>query len=165
MIDARARRLILLTLLLITGATIGIIAVRTLEQNLVYYLTPRELLARDSPSTREHTRLGGIVCEGTMTDDATREELTFTVGMDESCHGPSVRARVAKATPRMLREGIAVVLEGRYDGRVFHAERLMVKHGNTYHPKIADPTARRAPGDSPARASSCASSQGRARAR
>ena len=34
----------------------------------------------------------------------------------------------------MFREGIGVVVEGRYDGAMFTAERLMVKHSNEYHP-------------------------------
>ena len=34
----------------------------------------------------------------------------------------------------MFREGIGVVVEGKYDGQQFQADRVIVKHSNEYRP-------------------------------
>jgi cytochrome c-type biogenesis protein CcmE len=98
-------------------------------ENLVYFLTPGELLERGSDIYDRPVRLGGQVQPGTVEWDAHALDLRFTL-QDETGH---VTVRSRKAPPQMFREGMGVVVEGRYtrDG-VFESTNLMVKHSNEY---------------------------------
>ncbi len=100
-----------------------------LEQNLVYFVTPTELLAKGPQAVGNPVRLGGVVVEGTVEQEA--DGLRFTIKDDKN----QVPVTSTKTPPQMFQEGIGVVVEGalQADGR-FRAERLMVKHGNEYRP-------------------------------
>lgn len=100
-----------------------------LEQNLVYFVTPTELLAKGSKAVGNPVRLGGVVAEGTIQQEGNL--LRFAIKDDKN----QVPVTSTKTPPQMFQEGIGVVVEGalQADGR-FGAERLMVKHGNEYRP-------------------------------
>jgi cytochrome c-type biogenesis protein CcmE len=100
-----------------------------LEQNLVYFVTPTELLAKGSKAVGNPLRLGGVVVEGTVHQEDN--VLNFSIKDDKT----QVPVTSTKTPPQMFHEGIGVVVEGalQADGR-FNAERLMVKHGNEYRP-------------------------------
>lgn len=100
-----------------------------LEQNLVYFVTPTEILAKGKQAVGNPVRLGGVVAEGTVKQEENL--LTFNIKDDKT----SVPVTSTKTPPQMFQEGMGVVVEGamQADGR-FLAERLMVKHGNEYRP-------------------------------
>jgi cytochrome c-type biogenesis protein CcmE len=100
-----------------------------LEQNVVFFLTPKELLAKGQGGVGVPVRLGGQVKPGTMNWDAKTLDLRFTV-TDGSKEIP---VHSTGAPPQMFRDGMGVVVEGRVgDGGVFQATNLMVKHSNEY---------------------------------
>jgi len=98
-------------------------------ENLVYFLTPQELLAREEKGIGVPVRLGGQVTPGSVQWNAEAIDLRFrlTDGVKE------VAVRAKTAPPAMFRDGQGVVVEGRYgaDG-VFTADNLMVKHNEEY---------------------------------
>ena len=100
-------------------------------KNLVYFLSPQELLAKGGRAYDVPVRLGGQVVPGSVRWDADRLDLRFVVtdGIKQ------VRVRSKGAPPQMFRDGIGVVVEGRYrrDGE-FESHNLMVKHSNEYRP-------------------------------
>lgn len=100
-----------------------------LEQNLVYFVTPSELLAKGNQAIGNPVRLGGVVEKGTVRFDSGL--LTFRLTDDHR----SVSVMTTKTPPQMFQEDLGVVVEGslRDDGK-FNADRLMVKHGNEYRP-------------------------------
>lgn len=100
-----------------------------LEQNLVYFVTPTELLAKGSKAVGNPVRLGGVVAEGTIQQEGNL--LRFAIKDDKN----QVPVVSTKTPPQMFQEGMGVVVEGalQADGH-FGAERLMVKHGNEYRP-------------------------------
>ena len=100
-----------------------------LEQNLVFFVTPSELVAKGKGAIGNPVRLGGVVSPGTVRQEGNL--LSFEL-KDE--HG-SVPVMTTKTPPQMFHEGMGVVVEGalQADGR-FDAQRLMVKHGNEYRP-------------------------------
>ncbi len=116
------------SILAIAGA-ISYILWGGLEQNLVYFVTPTELLAKGQQAVGNPVRLGGIVSEGSIKQEGTL--LSFSVKDDKN----SVPVLSSKTPPQMFHEGMGVVVEGsmQADGR-FNAERLMIKHGNEYRP-------------------------------
>jgi len=100
-----------------------------LEKNVVFFLTPKELLAKGRDGVGVPVRLGGQVKPGSMTWDAKSLDLRFTVtdGIKE------IPVHSTGAPPQMFRDGMGVVVEGRVgQAGVFQATNLMVKHSNAY---------------------------------
>jgi cytochrome c-type biogenesis protein CcmE len=98
-------------------------------ENLVYFWSPKELLARGTAAYDVPVRLGGQVVPGSVHWNADQLELRFRVtdGSEE------VSVRSKGAPPQMFRDGIGVVVEGRYRrGGEFESHNLMVKHSNEY---------------------------------
>jgi cytochrome c-type biogenesis protein CcmE len=98
-------------------------------ENLVYFLSPRELLAKGTAAYDVPVRLGGQVVPGSVQWNADRLELRFRV----TDGAEQVSVRSTGAPPQMFRDGIGVVVEGRYRrGGEFESHNLMVKHSNEY---------------------------------
>jgi cytochrome c-type biogenesis protein CcmE len=100
-----------------------------LEKNVVFFLTPQELLAKGNDGVGVPVRLGGQVKPGSVKWNAQTLELRFTV-TDGAREMP---VHSTGAPPQMFRDGMGVVVEGRAGtGGVFEATGLMVKHSNEY---------------------------------
>jgi cytochrome c-type biogenesis protein CcmE len=100
-----------------------------LEKNVVFFLTPQELLAKGPEGVDVPVRLGGQVKPGSVQWDAQTLDLRFTVTDGQR----EMLVRSTGAPPQMFRDGMGVVVEGRADaGKVFHATNLFVKHSNEY---------------------------------
>ena len=98
-------------------------------QNLVYFLTPQELLAKGTKAYDVPLRLGGQVVPGSVQWNAASLDLRFKV--TDGVQTIDVQSK--GAPPQMFRDGIGVVVEGRYDhAGMFHSNNLMVKHSNEY---------------------------------
>lgn len=101
-----------------------------ISNNLVYFLTPGELLAKGSDAYGDPIRLGGLVAANSVEWNAQALDLRFTM---EDEQGKQVRVHASKAPPAMFREGIGVVVEGRYtQAGIFESTNVMVKHSNEY---------------------------------
>ena len=100
-----------------------------LRENVVFFLTPQELLARGAEGVGVPVRLGGQVKPGSVTWDAKTLDLRFTV----TDGAREVNVHSTGAPPQMFRDGMGVIVEGRVGaGGVFQATNLMVKHSNEY---------------------------------
>ena len=100
-----------------------------LEKNVVFFLTPRELLAKGTDGVGVPVRLGGQVKPGSVKWDAQTLDLRFIV-TDGAREMP---VHSTGAPPQMFRDGMGVVVEGRAGpAGVFEATGLMVKHSNEY---------------------------------
>jgi len=99
--------------------------------NLVYFLTPTELMARGDRAFDTPVRLGGQVEPGTVVWNADQLDLRF-----ELTDGDRTLPVYSKgAPPQMFRDGIGVVVEGKFtQAGVFESTSLMVKHSNEYRP-------------------------------
>ena len=100
-----------------------------LEKNVVFFLTPKELLAKGPDGVGVPVRLGGQVKPGSMSWDPKSLDLQFTVTDGEK----EIPVHSTGAPPQMFRDGMGVVVEGRVSqAGVFQATNLMVKHSNAY---------------------------------
>lgn len=133
MMPAKTRRRALIGALAVLAAAVVGISVAGLQKNIVYYLDPAELQALGTSGHGAMVRLGGLVQQNSVHWDAKTMALSFDVGVAET-GAPSVRVEASGAPPQMFQEGIGAVVEGSFDGRVFRAERVMVKHSNEYRP-------------------------------
>lgn len=102
--------------------------------NLVYFLTPAELLAKGATAVDAPVRLGGQVVPGSVTWDAQTLDLRFRITDGVK----TIAVHSTGAPPQMFRPGIGVLVEGRYEpSGTFEATNLLVKHSNEYHPPAA----------------------------
>ena len=125
----------ILTAVAIAGV-FGYLLLGGLGENIVYFLTPQELLAREEKGIDVPVRLGGQVAPGSVQWNARDIDLRFK--LTDGSKDVMVQARTAP--PAMFRDGQGVVVEGRYgrDG-VFRADNLMVKHNEEYRaPKAGE---------------------------
>jgi cytochrome c-type biogenesis protein CcmE len=100
-----------------------------LEKNVVFFLTPQELLAKGPDGIGVPVRLGGQVKPGSVKWNAQSVDLRFTVTDGKR----EIEVHSTGAPPQMFRDGMGVVVEGRVGtGGVFEASSLMVKHSNEY---------------------------------
>jgi cytochrome c-type biogenesis protein CcmE len=135
MSDARGRRRAALAVgvVIVVGA-FAFLLWGGIDKNVVFFLTPKELLARGDRAFDVPVRLGGQVEPGSVKWDAARLDLRFAI-IDGSGR---VDVHAKGAPPQMFRDGMGVVVEGRFArSGVFESTNLMVKHSNEYHPPKA----------------------------
>ncbi len=130
----RRGRVIVLVGVMVAG--LAWVATRGLAGNLVYYVTPTDLLAKGPGAAGERVRLGGVVQQGSVRDDGSTVRFIVSDGTNE------MTVVATRGVPSLFRDGRGVVVEGTYgpDG-AFHADTVLVKHDNVYQPP--------APGESP----------------
>jgi cytochrome c-type biogenesis protein CcmE len=131
---AAQRALLGIGALVVAGGALAFLALGNIEENLVYYWTPSDLLAKKEQVQDAVIRLGGMVEKGSVKWDAETMTLRFVMAEQPQPGGPSVVVVSKGAPPQMFRDGIGCIVEGKFDGHVFHTERLMVKHSNEYKP-------------------------------
>lgn len=134
MSSANKKRLIALIAVAVAVGALSFISLGGIEENLVYYWDAQELIDKGQKAVGASVRLGGVVKNGSINWDEKTLVLEFNVGVAPEAGDPSVRVRSTGAPPQMFREGMGVVVEGRYDGQRFNAERVLVKHSNEYRP-------------------------------
>lgn len=132
------KRAALFVAAVVVMAAFGYLLYGGLDKNVVFFLTPQELLAKGANVYDVPVRLGGMVSPGSVKWDAERLDLRFKVS-----DGVKTVDVVSKgAPPQMFRDGMGVVCEGKFrsDG-TFESTNLMIKHSEEYRaPK---------PGESP----------------
>lgn len=109
-----------------------------LDKNVVFFLTPNELLAKGTEGMNVPVRLGGQVKPGTVKWDDQSLDLRFDV-VDVDGKG-TIHVKSNGAPPQMFRDGMGVVVEGRLSAdSLFMSSQLMVKHSNEYRaPKAGE---------------------------
>ncbi|HUG41019.1 MAG TPA: cytochrome c maturation protein CcmE [Longimicrobiales bacterium] len=115
------------TLLVLSG--FGYLVWGGLGSNIVYFLTPTELMARGNAAFDAPVRLGGQVVPGSIAWDAQALDLRFQISDGES----SLEVRSKGAPPAMFKDTMGVVVEGTLTRTgVFESTNLMVRHSNEY---------------------------------
>jgi cytochrome c-type biogenesis protein CcmE len=108
-------------------AALGVLIVLliNLSSNLVYFRTPTELQTEVAPSA-ERLRLGGQVVAGTVVENGETLLLTVTDGRE------SLQIEHAGVIPQLFAEGQGVIVEGTWDGAMFHSDTMLIRHDEQY---------------------------------
>ena len=118
--------------LLALGGLGGAVALvlMALEENIVFFYSPTELVEKDIDPGRR-LRIGGLVEEGSVVRGGADGLIAFRV-TDLS---ETVPVRYRGLLPDLFREGQGVVAEGMLgaDG-TFEASTILAKHDETYMP-------------------------------
>lgn len=107
----------------------GFLVSGNLNNNLSYFLTPKEAISQrsDFPDGTRF-RLGGFVEKGSLVKTGTG--LRFAV----SGKGGRVNVGYTGAPAQLFRPGIGVVVEGAWQGDAFIADTMIIKHDSVYRP-------------------------------
>ena len=103
------------------------------RQNLVFFFSPTQVVAKEAPIDRTF-RVGGLVENGTLKRDPDGLTVRFTV-TDTAASIPVVYKGIL---PDLFKEGRGCVAQGKIgaDG-VFQAEQVLAKHDENYMPPEA----------------------------
>ncbi|MDH3634298.1 MAG: cytochrome c maturation protein CcmE [Gammaproteobacteria bacterium] len=135
MTPARKKRLALI-LLMVTGVAVGVgLALKSLDQNIMFFFTPSEVISGKAP-TNKLFRMGGMVVEGSV----NRPGDGLTVKFDLTDNEQQVTVQYAGILPDLFREGQGIIANGKLnDSGEFVAQEVLAKHDETYMPpELAD---------------------------
>ena len=130
MTPARKKRLGLI-LLMIAGVATGIgFALKAMNENIMFFLTPSEVVAGKAP-TDKLFRMGGMVVDGSV----NRPGDGLTVHFDLTDNEQAVTVQFAGILPDLFREGQGIIANGKLnEAGDFVAEEVLAKHDETYMP-------------------------------
>jgi len=130
MTPARKKRMALV-LLMVAGVALGVgFALKSLDQNVMFFFTPSEVISGKAPSNKLF-RMGGMVVEGSV----NRPGDGLTVKFDLTDNEQQVTVQYAGILPDLFREGQGIVTNGKLDGSgEFVAEEVLAKHDENYMP-------------------------------
>jgi len=111
-------------------ATIIVFAVlKSLEENVVYFLSPTEIYNKSDASFNKKIRVGGLVKEGSIIQKESSIDFIITDLKNEiiiSYYG---------LVPNLFSEGKGVIAEGKLkDKKYFVADKILAKHDENYMP-------------------------------
>ena len=135
MTPARKKRLALI-ILMVTGVAVGFgLALKSLDQNIMFLFTPIELISGTAPAHKLF-RMCGMVVEGSF----SRPGDGLTVKFDLTDNEQQVTVQYAGILPDLFREGQGIIANGKLnDSGEFVAEEVLAKHDETYMPpELAD---------------------------
>lgn len=130
MTPARKKRLVLIVLM-VAGIAVGVgFALKSLDENIMFFFTPAEVVAGKAPQGRLF-RMGGMVVEGSV----SRPGEGLTVQFDLTDNAEFVTVRYTGILPDLFREGQGIIANGKLDANgAFIAQEVLAKHDENYMP-------------------------------
>ena len=130
MTPARKKRLFLIVLM-VTGVSVGVgLALKSLDENIMFFFTPTEVMAGEAPPNKLF-RMGGMVVNGSV----SRPGDGLTVQFDLTDNEQQVTVRYAGILPDLFREGQGIIANGKLNERgEFVAQEVLAKHDENYMP-------------------------------
>jgi cytochrome c-type biogenesis protein CcmE len=117
------------------AALVGYLMVTGMQDSMVYYYTPTELMAKTTqdPSMRElGVKVGGRVLPGTVNFDRRTLDLQFDI-VDINDEATRFPVHYTGPLPDTFVEGVDVVVEGKFtEAGVFEATTVLTKCGSRY---------------------------------
>ena len=122
-------RIVILTLLLALAIAVVYGVLKSLEENVVYFFSPTELYNKEDIPFNKKIRVGGLVKEGSITNDQTSVNFIVTDLNNE------IIVSYKGSLPNLFSEGKGVVAEGKLkDKKYFIADKILAKHDENYMP-------------------------------
>ncbi len=122
-------RIIFLSLIILTLLISSIFIFKVLQKNLLYFLTPTEILNIQDTRINEVYRIGGMVKKNSIT--ANKDEIKFIV----TDFNNEILVTYKGSIPNLFAEGKGVVVEGKLkDKKFIVAKKILAKHDENYMP-------------------------------
>ena len=130
MLSKKARsRIVVLTFLLVLAIVVVFVVLKSLEENVVYFFSPTEIYNKENISFNKKIRVGGLVKEGSITNNQTSVNFIVTDLNKE------IIVSYSGSLPNLFSEGKGVVAEGKLkDKKYFIADKILAKHDENYMP-------------------------------
>ena len=126
----RRKRLLAVLAIVLGVGTATALAMLALEDNLLYFYSPTQVRAGESPRDRTF-RVGGLVTAGSV----QRTEGTMDVRFVVTDLKESVTVHYDGLLPDLFREGQGIIAHGRLDDTgEFRADEVLAKHDENYMP-------------------------------
>ena len=114
---------------LISVAIVIFVALRSLEENVVYFFSPTEIYNKTNISFNEKIRVGGLVKMNSISKNETSINFVITDLKKE------IVVSYNGLVPNLFSEGKGVVAEGKLrDKKYFIADKILAKHDENYMP-------------------------------
>lgn len=126
----RQRKIALMVSIALVAGGIGYLALGNFGKNLVYFLTPSEVMALSPDYYGKKVRMGGMVVAGSMQVVPDTLKINFDMTDGETV----VPVQFEGIPPDLFKEGQGAVVEGYWDASAFHSHMIMAKHSEDYMP-------------------------------
>ena len=124
----KSRILILLISLLILSI-VTFTVFKSLEKNVVYFLSPTEIKQNEDIDFEKKIRIGGLVKENSVVKNQNTIKFIVTDNKNE------IVVSYVGLLPNLFSEGKGIVAEGKLQDRnYFIAEKILAKHDENYMP-------------------------------
>ena len=122
-------RIIFLILALLTGLALIMIILKSLEKNVVYFLSPSEIYNKENIFFDKKIRVGGLVKKNSFLKNG--EEVNFIITDLKN----EIIVSYTGLVPNLFSEEKGVVAEGKLkDKKYFVADKILAKHDENYMP-------------------------------
>ena len=122
-------RIIFFLFLLVTAILVLFITLKSLEENVVYFLSPTDIHNKTNISFDKKIRVGGLVKKNSINKNGTSINFIITDLKKE------IVVSYNGLVPNLFSEGKGVVAEGKLrDKKYFIAEKILAKHDENYMP-------------------------------
>ena len=118
-------------LILLIAVLIALIffVIKTLNENVLYFLTPTEVSKKQDIQVGKKMRIGGMVKEKSIFTQS--EEIKFIITDLKN----EIIVTYSGTVPNLFSEGKGVIAEGKLkDKKFFEASRILAKHDENYMP-------------------------------
>ena len=122
-------RIVFTAILLVVSIVVIFVVLKSLEENIVYFFSPTEIYNNENISFNKKIRVGGLVKEGSLTNNQTLINFIVTDLNNE------IIVSYSGTLPNLFSEGKGVVAEGKLrDKKYFIADKILAKHDENYMP-------------------------------
>ena len=126
---------------MMVAGVVGYLMVTGMQDSMVYYHTPAELVAKSASDPSYHdlgVKVGGRVLPGTVAFDQRSLDLRFDI-VDIESGDTRFPVHYQGPLPDTFEEGVDVVVEGRFTSAgVFEASTVLTKCGSRYEAGAED---------------------------
>ena len=120
----------LFVLLILTSLILTIfLIIKSLEEDVVYFISPTEIKNLPEIDNKKRIRVGGMVKEETV--QLSQNKISFVITDFKN----EINVNYSGAIPNLFSEGKGVVAEGYLSDRSFlKAKKILAKHDENYMP-------------------------------
>ena len=125
------KRLYILLLFMIAIACAIFFVLKALEEKIVFFYSPTEILNKEI-NNNELIRVGGLVVDDSIMYDKSGLEVSFIISDTKNILNISYKGLL----PDLFREGQGIVAEGyiNKENNIFFASEVLAKHDENYMP-------------------------------
>ena len=122
-------RILFLSFILIAISLSIFLILKSLEENVVYFISPSEIKKLPKIEKSEKIRVGGMVKENSV--QMSQNQISFVITDYKS----EINVTFSGSIPNLFAEGKGVVAEGFLQDRNFlKAKKILAKHDENYMP-------------------------------